>query len=262
MSYKYIPQLNNQNFIYPNNDLPEYDINIVHTIDDNSVSGTVTNFSATTVSSTGMTFSVGYTWSKNNAEPFISRSGNIHLMSVHMLAANQNYYKPWRCVNLVSSITTINTFYSGTTSFTVTPAQMGLSTFQYGNYYFEFRFIGAKAIYPVCYTYVPTGLPTPTPTATIGPTPDFPTVTPTSTPTPTPTATVTGSTYQSGATINVTETGYIKYIKKDAELATYVYISSLGTYTITDCVTCSSIMIGIPFADVANFTLLSCGSSC
>ena len=83
MSYKYIPQLNNQNFIYPNNDLPEYDINIVHDINDNSVSGTVTNFSATTVASTGFTFTHDWSWSKNNAEPFISNSGNIHLLSVH-----------------------------------------------------------------------------------------------------------------------------------------------------------------------------------
>ena len=262
MSYKYIPQLNNQNFIYPNNDLPEYDINIVHDINDNSVSGTVTNFSATTVASTGFTFTHDWSWSKNNAEPFISNSGNIHLLSVHMLAANQNYYKPWRCVDIVTNATTGLTGYSGTNTITVTPSQMGLSTFQYGNYYFEFRFIGAKSIYPVCYTYVPTGLPTPTPTATPGPTPDFPTPTPTATAGPTPTPTASGGGFTSGATLNVTETGYIKYVKKGNTDATYVYIGSLGTVVITDCLTCSTIMIGIPFADVANFTVTNCGSAC
>jgi hypothetical protein len=255
---KYIPQINNQNFIYPNNDLPEYDINIIHDINDNSVSGTITNFSATTITSTGFTFTHDWSWSKNSAEPFISASGQIHLLSVHMLAAGQTYFKPWRCVDIVTSGTTGSTTYSGTNTITVTPSQMGLSTFIYGTYYFEFRFIGSKAIYPVCYTYDASTLPTPTPTPTVTPTPTP--IAPTATPTPTPTPT--GSGYTSGATINVTETGYIKYLKKGEAIATYVYISSLGVYTITDCITCSTIFPGVPFADIANYTLLSCGSPC
>jgi hypothetical protein len=261
MSNKYIPQINNQNFIYPNNDLAEYDINIVHDINDYSVSGTVTNFTASSVTNSSMTFTHDWSWSKNNAEPFISTSGQIHLLSVHLLPANQTYFKPWRCVDLVTSGTTTGTTYSGSNTITVTASQMGLSTFQYGNYYFEFRFIGSKAIYPVCYTYLSNTLPTPTPTPTPSPTPN-PTSPPTATPTPTITPTPTGSTFTSGATINVTETGYIKYVKKNDSVSTYVYISTLGTVVLTDCLTCSTIMIGIPFADVANFNLINCGSPC
>lgn len=255
---KYIPQINNQNFIYPNNDLNEYDIDIIHNINDNSVSGTVTNFSATTITSTGFTFTHDWSWSKNSAEVFISSSGNLHLLSVHMLAAGQTYFKPWRLVDLVTSIYTGTTTDSGTNTITVTPSQMGLTTFIYGTYYFEFRFIGSNSIYPVCYTYDASTLPTPTPTPTVTPTPTP--ISPTATPTPTPTPT--GSGFTSGATLNVTETGYIKYIKKGESTATYVFISTLGTYTITDCLTCSTILEGFPFADIANFTITSCGSPC
>ena len=261
MSNKYIAQINNQNFIYPNNDLPEYDIDIIHDLNDNSVSGTITNFSATTITSTGFTFTHDWSWSKNGAEPFISAVDDLHLLSVHMLAAGQTYFKPWRLVDIVTSGTTTGTTYSGTNTITVTPSQMGLSTFIYGTYYFEFRFIGSNAIYPVCYTYDASTLPTPTPTPTPSPTPT-PTVVPTATPTLTPTPTPTGGGFTSGATLNVTDTGYIKYIKSGESVATYVFISTLGTYTITDCLTCSSILPGFPFADLANFTITSCGSPC
>jgi hypothetical protein len=192
MSNKYIPQIDNQNFVFPNYDLAEYDVNIIHNIDSYSVSGTVTNFTGITVTSTGMTFTHDWSWSKNGADTFISESGNIHLLSVHMLAAGQDYYKPWRCIDLVTNGVTTGSTYSGSNTITVTPAQMGLSQFAYGTYYFEFRFIGEKAIYPICYTYSATTIPTPTPTATPTPTP---TITPTSTPFvtgPTPTATSVG----------------------------------------------------------------------
>lgn len=184
MSYKYIPQVENQNFVYPNNDLAEYDVNIIHNVDNYSVSGTVTNFVNTVATTTGLTFTYDYTWSKNGAEPFISEAGNIHLLSVHMMAAGQTYYKPWRCVDLVTSGTTTGSTYSGSDSFSVTAAQMGLTEFINGTFYLEFRFIGSKAIYPVCNTYTLSTLPTPTPTPT-------PTVTPTPTPTSTPTVTPT-----------------------------------------------------------------------
>jgi hypothetical protein len=260
MSKSYIPQINNQNFIYPNNDLAEYDINIIHDVNNNTVSGTINSFSATTVTATGMTFQVNYTWNLNGAESFINIGGTINTLSAHMMAAGQTYFKPWRCIGL-STATTGTTTQTSTAVYSVTPASLGLSTFVYGTYYFEFRFIGSKSIYPVCYTYVastlPTPTPTPTPTSTATPTP-----TPTITSTPTPTPTTTGGGFTSGATINVTETGYIKYVRKGDSVSTYQFISTLGTVVLTDCLTCSTIMIGIPFADVANFTLLSCGSAC
>jgi hypothetical protein len=153
MSTRYIPQLNNQNFVYPNYDLAEYDVDVIQNINEYSVSGTVSNFVVSgTARTTGITFSADYTWAKNSAETFITRSGYINLVSFHMIAGGQNYYKPWRCVNIVRSTTTISPTYSGTTTFTVTPSMMGLTTFATGTYYFEIRMIGLKSIYPICQT--------------------------------------------------------------------------------------------------------------
>jgi hypothetical protein len=256
MGRKYIKEQNVNNFIYPNNVLAQYGVEIIHDINNNSVSGSTANFTGTSISSTGMTFQFDYTWLKNGAQPYVRDSGYISILSIHMMTPDQTYFKPWRLVGDVNSLTTTGTTYSGTTSFTVTPSQFGLSSFTNGDYYFEIRFIGEKAIYPVCRTYTVSTIvpPTPTPTPT-------PTVTPTNNPTPTPTPTV-GVLYQSGATLNVTDTGWIKYTSRTLGPDQYVFISSLGTYTITDCVLCSSIFIGVPFADVANFTITNCGTSC
>lgn len=152
MSLKYIPQENNLNFVYPNYDLYEYDVDIIHNINNNTVTGTVTSFSATTITSTGITIQYSWSWSKNNADVYISPSNNIHLVSVHCLTNSQTYYKPWRLVDLRTSGTTTGSTYSGTTSFSITPSQMGVASFSSGTYYFEIRFIGLKSIYPVCQT--------------------------------------------------------------------------------------------------------------
>jgi len=152
MSYKYIPQLNNENFVFPNFDLTEYDVDIIHEIDSDSVSGTVTSFSATTTTSTGITIQYTYTWSKNGAEVFVGNNGYLHVLSVHALVAGQTYYKPFRCVDLITDQFTGITTKTGTTSFSITPSQMGVTSFSSGTYYFEVRFIGLKSIYPVCQT--------------------------------------------------------------------------------------------------------------
>ena len=151
MSTKYIPQLNNENFVYPNYDLAEYDVNIIQDLNENSVSGTTSGFTATTISSTGITISFNYTWSKNNAEVFLN-AGRLNVLSLHMLAGGQTYYKPWRLVTRVNTISTGATTLTGSVSQVVIPAMLGLTTFVTGTYYFEVRFIGAKAIYPVCQT--------------------------------------------------------------------------------------------------------------
>lgn len=150
---KYIPQLNNENFVYPNYDLAEYDVDIIQDINEYSVSGTVTNFIVSgTARTTGITFTHNWTWAKNSAQTFISSSGQIHLLSVHMIAGGQTYFKPWRCVDIVTSGTTTSTTYSGSNTVTVTPSMMGLTTFSSGTYYFEIRMIGLKSIYPICQT--------------------------------------------------------------------------------------------------------------
>ena len=251
MARKYIKQIINQNFIYPNDDVSEYDIEIIHDINNNSISGTVANLTATTVSSTSITFRYNWTWAKNNAEPYIRSSGNISLLSVHLLANGQDYYKPWRLVDEVSSSTITGATYSGTNhSFTVTPSQMGLTSFTNDIYYFEFRFIGHRVIYPVCAQYTVGVIPTPTPTPT-------PTITHTPTPTPTPTE---PPGYTTGSTLNVTDTGYIKYSMSSG--TTYQYIGSIGTVVLTNCLDCTTIREGIPFADLAIFTIVNCGNPC
>jgi len=250
---KYIKQIINQNFILPNDNVSEYDVEIVNDINNNSVSGTVENLTATTVSYSAITFTYDWQWDKNGAEPYIMDSGKISLVSVHMLAYGQNYFKPWRVVDDISDSTTGLTTYSSVgQSFSVTPSQMGLSAFSNGIYYFEFRFIGHRAIFPVCAQFtvgaIPTPTPTPTPTATSVP------------PTPTPTPTAEPNIYTTGATLNVTDTGWIKYNMSSGQ--TYQEITTTGTVILTNCLDCSSITYGYPFADLAAFTITSCGSSC
>jgi hypothetical protein len=152
MGRKYVGQITSSNFVFPNNTLAEYDVEIIQDINDNSVSGTISNFTGTSISSTGITFTHDWTWAKNSAQPFISASGNIHLLSVHMLAGGQTYYKPWRCVDIITSGTTGSSTYSGSNTVTVTPSMMGLASFSSGTYYFEIRMIGLKSIYPICQT--------------------------------------------------------------------------------------------------------------
>ena len=152
MSYKYIPQLNETNFVYPNYEISEYDVDILHTLNNNSVNGTISNFSATTISSTAITLNHTYTWSKNSAEVYVNAGNILFLFSVHMLAAGQTYYKPWRVVDIVTSVSTGITTASGSNTITVQPSNLGLTSFTSGTYYFEFRFIGLKSIYPVCQT--------------------------------------------------------------------------------------------------------------
>ena len=153
MSTKYIPQINETNFVFPNYEISEYDVDIIHSINDNSVSGTVTNFVVLgTARTTGITFTHDYTWSRNSAQVFVTSANLLNVLSVHMIAAGQTYYKPWRLVDLVTSVLTTATNLSGSNTITVTPAMMGLATFTSGTYYFEIRLIGLKSIYPICQT--------------------------------------------------------------------------------------------------------------
>jgi hypothetical protein len=133
---------------------------------------------------------------------------------------------------------------------------MGVSSFSNGVYSFEIRMIGKRAIFPICQNVTVSTIPAPSPTPTVTPTlTTTPTSTPGASPTPTP-----ANIYTSGATINVTDTGYIKYMTPSGD--TYQFISTLGSVTLTNCLVCSSIFVGVPFADLANFTITSCGTSC
>jgi hypothetical protein len=271
MGRKYIKQRTSRNFVYPNNSLEEYDVEIVHDINNNSVSGTTTPITASTITSTGITFSYSYTWSLNNAEPFVFTGTSYSFLSVHMMEPSTVYYKPWRLVDAVTG--TAASTKSGTRSILVTPSQMGISSFSNGVYSFEFRMIGKRAIFPICQNVTISTIPgpTPTPTVTTTKTPT-PTPTPTSTPgapppSPTPTVTPTSTSgqvstiFKSGATINVTDTGYIKYTT-NVSADVYQFIGSLGVVTLTACIDCNTIVPGFPFADVASFTIIQCGTGC
>ena len=148
---RYIPQIDNQNFVYPNYDLAEYDVDIIHVPNDNSVTGVVTSFSATSISSTVITVRSTTTWTRNGAEGFIRNNGALQIYSLHAMVPGQYFYKPWLMIDNVGTLTTGSTTFTTTNRVaTFQPSQFGLTTFTSGTYYFEFRFIGATAIYPVC----------------------------------------------------------------------------------------------------------------
>jgi hypothetical protein len=199
---KYISEIQDNNFVYPNNDPYQYGVEIVHDINNKSVSGTVTNFVAVK-SGANIVITFNYSWSKNGAEPFISQSNRLSLLSVHMMTPDKTYYKPWRMVDYVYETNINTTLKNGSVSMTVTPSQMGQASFTDGLYYFEIRMIGHRAIFPICVQgTISTVTPTPTPTKTqAGPAiTSTPTLTPTPSrsagsviPTPTPTLTPTKS---------------------------------------------------------------------
>lgn len=116
-----------------------------------------------------------------------------------------------------------------------------------------------------CVSWTP--LPTPTPTQTPNQSPS-PTRTPTPTPglspsaTPTYTPTPSSNPCKINTTINITNTGYIKYIACPSGITTYVFVPTLGNYTITDCIYEGTVQPGIPYADVAVFTLITSGTPC
>lgn len=212
---KYIPQATYVDFVYPNNNKAQYDVNdIVQNINPNIVSGTVTNFVATLVGGQ-LQVDFNYTWSKNGAEVFTNQAGSINVLSLHVMPAGVTYFKPWRCVDIVTALSG-STSSSGAFSDTYSASLLGLPSLSNGTYYFEIRMIGALENYIITQQYSVTGgttttpTPTPTPTSTPGlspsPTPSVtatsglsptPTSTPTSTPgtsaTPTPTVTPTGT---------------------------------------------------------------------
>jgi hypothetical protein len=74
--------------------------------------------------------------------------------------------------------------------------------------------------------------------------------------------TTTGSTYNTGVTINVTDTGYIKYNTPEYPDGTYQNLTSLGSTVLPGCVDCESLRIAVPFFDLASWTVISCGTAC
>jgi len=70
------------------------------------------------------------------------------------------------------------------------------------------------------------------------------------------------SIYNVGVTINVTNTGWIKYNTDEYPDGTYGFFGSLGVQDIPGCVDCSSIRYAYPFADLGDWTIVDCGIPC
>jgi hypothetical protein len=197
MSRKYIRQQIIQDFVYPNNDVSQYDIDyIVQEINNEYASGTVNSFDTIFFNPTGLSINSNITWNLNGAEPWIRNSNTLQLYSVHVLAPGQDYFKPWRMVNAFSSPNITATTITQNVNIFINPSNVGLTTLPSGTYYFDIRFISHKSVFPVCISLdltLPTPTPTPTPTLTATPTPTptpgEPTPTPTPTLTPTPSST-------------------------------------------------------------------------
>jgi len=198
MSRKYVGQINSKNFVYPNQNLAEYDVEIIHDINDNCVSGTITDIIVSSSLSTGITITHNGTFLTNGAKPFLttfaSPNYTLQYLSVHCQVPNQTYMNTWKLVDVLNTTTSTPSTYTGNTItgnvITITPSMFGLSVFTSGTYYFEFRFIGENCISKVCSSInITITSVTPTPTATNTSTPT-PTTTSGLTPTPTPTATV------------------------------------------------------------------------
>ncbi len=257
MSRKYISQQNNLDFFYPNYNKPEYDIEIVHDVNNNCVSGSVINFSATTVSSSSIAILISDTWSLNGAKPWIRNSNQLGIYSIHMLAPGQDYFKPWRVVATRAYTPITATTYSETNSLiTIFPSTAGVTGFTSGTYYFEVRFIGHDCTYNVCFSQnltIPTPTPTPTSTPTPTPTPSS-TFGPTATPTPTPTTSATPT-----PTPTVGDTLLYVYAKyKDASADLQYSINgdpdvSIGTISTTGC-TFYTTITGLTNGDIVDFT--------
>lgn len=113
-----------------------------------------------------------------------------------------------------------------------------------------------------CDLFTPFPTPTPSNTPGLSPTPT-PSITPTNqTPTPTQTPSSTpGGSCEINTVINITDTGYLKYDLCDGTQQ-YEFFSSTGNHTITECIIPGTIRQGVPYSDVAAFTLVSNGTGC
>lgn len=149
MSKQYKQEYQNNNFVFPNNDPWEYGVEIIHNINNNSVTGSVSSFTAS-LSGGNVVYSFNYTWTLNGADRFINQSGGLSILSVNMMTNSKIYYKPWRTIGYLEDANVALTTKSGTFNGTVTPSQMGVASFTSGTYYFEVRFIGDKEVYPLC----------------------------------------------------------------------------------------------------------------
>ena len=196
MKLQYIKQIDNQNFLYPNNTLAEYDVNIIHELLENPPLATTT-VPTLTSNAGNIDVSVDYTWDLNGAEPFIDNYNKLNMIYVTFQTPDRPYFTNWMNVYIVQTDDITTTSTGGTLNFTITPQMVGQTSFSTNGYYsITFQGISRRALNGGSgwYYYFGPTPPTPTPTSTpsITPTPTNTPGLPPSTPTPTPSATPTG----------------------------------------------------------------------
>jgi len=72
---------------------------------------------------------------------------------------------------------------------------------------------------------------------------------------------VSASTYNTGVTINVTDTGWIRYDTSTTE-GVNQFFSTTGNHVLSGCVDCESLRPAFPLFDLGSWTVVTCGSPC
>jgi hypothetical protein len=269
MGQKYISQLDSQNFMYPNNTQPEYDVKIIHDLIEGSPTGTISGLTLNQVGN-NLVFNTNYTWNINGAEPFIDNNGKLNLINVYLQTPDKTYMAPWINVYVLQTTNTGTTSTGGTMNFTVTPQMVGQSYFSSGSYSINFQFISRRAtnidgFYYSGVTITGNTTPTPTPTPSITPT-QTPGLTPTPTPTPTQSGGGSSYTYVGNGNKIVDGTGNCNSIGITPDI--YLNSSDLSKYIsnsgcLSDGVTTVSVIRnsdGTPISGTFYFTWI--GSAC
>jgi len=157
MGRKYITNQQDINYVYPNNIINQYDVDIVHDINNNCVAGTsLLNISGFTT--TGMTVNINYSWNLNGAERMLNVNGTqTMILSLHGMIApqnvygnNQGYFNPWRMLYHITGTTSTTTQSGIVSTGVLTPAMFGLSAFTSNFYVFESRLISRNCVLPIC----------------------------------------------------------------------------------------------------------------
>lgn len=160
MGNKYISNQQDINYVYPNNVINQYDVEIVHDINNNCVTGTVSNFTGSSFSATGLTITFDYNWNLNGAERMLNFSNTqTMLLSLHGMntptnayGTPQGYFNPWRMLHHVTGTTVTNTQSGSVNTGVLTPAMFGLATFPAAptSFEFEIRMISRNCVLPIC----------------------------------------------------------------------------------------------------------------
>jgi hypothetical protein len=160
MGRKYITNQQDINYVYPNNIINQYDVEIVHDINNNCVLGSVSNFAISGYSSTGLTITFDYTWFLNGAERMLNWVDSATMiLSLHGMNAPNNiygtpqgYFNPWRMLTHVTGTTTTTSQSGSVNTGVLVPAMFGLATFPAAptTFEFEIRMISRNCVLPIC----------------------------------------------------------------------------------------------------------------